>query len=795
MNEPIGFTLLSDEPNIEADDPMGFGRVAEKLAGTLLGSRRSTPFALGIEGGWGSGKSSLMRQLDEALRADAAVTSVWFNAWSAEGASALEGLIKTALEQLDRSVLRRVLHNRRLMGIVRFAALVVTSRLGGRSLVDATWDQLSVDARARNELRALVHEAVGQWRDKRGPQRGDRLLVIFIDDLDRASPTQVFEIFEAIKLYLDAPGFVFVVGYDNAVISEAVLEEKKYSHSVTGREYLEKIIQVGYRITSPDDDQAAALVDRFTRDSSTGALFNDAARRLVIDRNQRNPRRIKRFLNSFVLLYALDPEWQQLGPERLVEVLLLDTHFAEFMALFRAGSAADPVSEFLNYRDDRDTILQANRSTAADDLVRLQRTLPEQYPVLVDNAEFVGLVVSLRGTPQWDNICLKLQRRRRTLKTEFAPEAEQAQPSAKTARPVPSGTSLISVLWIGPSASTDEFDLLTEAITAIGARVETAADTATARRTLDVQAFGALIVDVEQADGSDAGFDHMAQLRDDGICQGPVVFFTSRLTPERRERANRLGATIANDAATLQDELQSIDLVGGVAHTSRTGEPPDPEVTEPFPTAGQRALLAAGQQVISYDGPQLTIVCTDRHGVFNRVTGVLAQHGLDVLEAAAATEEGMALEVFRVESSHGPAPSWSSVVEDLERAVDGRVALHDWLVERIRRFGRPRAPTTERIEAEVLIDQTASNDATVIEVHANDAVGALYRITRALADLNLDIVSARVQTHDHVIVDSFYLHDPAGRKITDPQALADIEVAIIQAIDESMTRRPGDGQS
>jgi [protein-PII] uridylyltransferase len=213
-------------------------------------------------------------------------------------------------------------------------------------------------------------------------------------------------------------------------------------------------------------------------------------------------------------------------------------------------------------------------------------------------------------------------------------------------------------------------------------------------------------------------------------------------------------------------------LGGGRAH----------EVAEEFPTAAQRALLAEGRQVITSDGPLLTVVCADRHGLFNRVAGVLALHGLEVLDAAAATEGRMALEVFRVESSLGSAFSWPSVIDDLERALDGQLALRARLAERARRYGRTRTLTAERIDTEVRFDQDASGDATVIEVHAPDSVGALYRITRAFADLDLDIVSAKVQTLGPAVVDSFYLRDQAGRKITDPLVLAEIERAVLHAV-------------
>jgi [protein-PII] uridylyltransferase len=226
------------------------------------------------------------------------------------------------------------------------------------------------------------------------------------------------------------------------------------------------------------------------------------------------------------------------------------------------------------------------------------------------------------------------------------------------------------------------------------------------------------------------------------------------------------------------------DLVGQlvlrVVHVLGGGHPH--EVAEPFPTASQRALLAAGEQAIQHDGPVLTLVCADRHGLFNRVAGVLAIHGLDVLDATATTEGDMALEVFRVESSLGPVFSWPDVIGDLERALDGRLALRARVAERARRYGRGRALSAADVETDVHFDLAASEDATVVEVHAPDGVGVLYRITRAFADLDLDIVSAKVQTLGPLVVDSFYLRDPSGRKMTDPVILGEIERAVLHAL-------------
>lgn len=210
---------------------------------------------------------------------------------------------------------------------------------------------------------------------------------------------------------------------------------------------------------------------------------------------------------------------------------------------------------------------------------------------------------------------------------------------------------------------------------------------------------------------------------------------------------------------------------------------PASEGAQPFPTDDQRALLATGEQQIATEGDRLTVVTPDRHGLFSRVAGALALGGLDVLDATAITEGGMALQTFRVQSSFGPTFTWDKVVADVERALAGRLAIRARLAERARIYGSRsrRAPGDE--EPEVRFDLAAATEATVVEVHAPDAVGLLYRITRALADLDLDIVSAKVQTLGHRVVDSFYLRGRDGRKVTDAAVLAEAERALLHALD------------
>ena len=74
----------------------------------------------------------------------------------------------------------------------------------------------------------------------------------------------------------------------------------------------------------------------------------------------------------------------------------------------------------------------------------------------------------------------------------------------------------------------------------------------------------------------------------------------------------------------------------------------------------------------------------------------------------------------------------------------------------------------------VSIDNSASTLATVVEVHATDSPGLLYRVTPTLADMGLDIRHTRVQTLGEDVLDTFYVRDILGDKVTDWRYLAEI---------------------
>ncbi len=223
------------------------------------------------------------------------------------------------------------------------------------------------------------------------------------------------------------------------------------------------------------------------------------------------------------------------------------------------------------------------------------------------------------------------------------------------------------------------------------------------------------------------------------------------------------------------------ELVARVSHVLGGGSAG--ELAGGFPTPEQVELMAERRVVLDGVGDTPTVVAPDRPGLFSRGAGVLSINGLDVLRADAhSSDDGMALAVFRVESPFGPTIPWSRVCRDLELALAGKLALDARVQERARTYA-PRAAVAARpASTSVTVDNETSTVATVVEVLAPDGVGVLYRITRALADLDLDIRSAKVQTIGHQVVDSFYVRDAAGTKVTDGDVLVELERALLHAL-------------
>jgi len=186
-----------------------------------------------------------------------------------------------------------------------------------------------------------------------------------------------------------------------------------------------------------------------------------------------------------------------------------------------------------------------------------------------------------------------------------------------------------------------------------------------------------------------------------------------------------------------------------------------------------------GVPALSVEPPQVTVVAPDRSGLLAEVTGVLALHGLNVRSAVVSGAHGVAVEVFTAEPERGRWPSTAKLSNDLAAVMDGTLAVEEELAARAHTYrNAQRAKVAQLVSTQVTVDNSASDAATVVEVRAEDVVGQLHRITRALVACHLDVTSAKVSTFGSAVVDAFYVRGPDGRKLTEPAQIAAVEQAI-----------------
>ncbi|HEX6310326.1 MAG TPA: [protein-PII] uridylyltransferase [Acidimicrobiia bacterium] len=215
----------------------------------------------------------------------------------------------------------------------------------------------------------------------------------------------------------------------------------------------------------------------------------------------------------------------------------------------------------------------------------------------------------------------------------------------------------------------------------------------------------------------------------------------------------------------------------------------DPEVA-----AHHRQLLLAGRLAVEWgehaDGRyECTVVAPDRTGLLATVAGVLALVGFDIQAAAGYSHrDGMALEVFTGVDRFGRLgddDGRQAVERSLADALRGALPLEDQLRERADRYRRPTASVADGVE--VLVDQEASDFATVVEVHAPDEVGLLARVAAVFAELQLDVTLALVATLADRVVDVFYVRDANTGKVRDPAVLDRLRAALDEGLTADLT--------
>lgn len=198
-------------------------------------------------------------------------------------------------------------------------------------------------------------------------------------------------------------------------------------------------------------------------------------------------------------------------------------------------------------------------------------------------------------------------------------------------------------------------------------------------------------------------------------------------------------------------------------------------------TAQQRALGESGELAVDLTGSQLTIVAPDRPGLMSRWAGVAALHRLAIRSATATSMSApagrMAITTLEVAPKFGSLPDVEALAADVRRAYDDMLPIEARLMEREQVYGdaEPAAGPPPL----VLWFDDESHHSTIVEVRTHDSEGLLHRLTKVLAEANLDVRSARIQTLGAEVVDAFYVVDASGSAVDDPATRLEIEAVLL----------------
>jgi [protein-PII] uridylyltransferase len=199
--------------------------------------------------------------------------------------------------------------------------------------------------------------------------------------------------------------------------------------------------------------------------------------------------------------------------------------------------------------------------------------------------------------------------------------------------------------------------------------------------------------------------------------------------------------------------------------------------------AGDKALSIGAQVYPDRGATLVTVYAADHPGLFYRVAGAIHLAGGSIIDARIhTTRDGMALDNFLVQDPFGRPFDEADRLERLRVGIEDALANRSKLADRL--AAKPPVRTRAeafRIEPVVLIDNRASNRYTVIEVNAHDRPALLNNLAHALFQSKVTIHSAHVATYGERAVDTFYVTDLIGDKITSPTRLKALERRLLEA--------------
>lgn len=195
----------------------------------------------------------------------------------------------------------------------------------------------------------------------------------------------------------------------------------------------------------------------------------------------------------------------------------------------------------------------------------------------------------------------------------------------------------------------------------------------------------------------------------------------------------------------------------------------------------------------------VNVVTWDRPGLFYRLAGAFSLAGLNIISSRAISRaDHITIDTFYVCEPDGGLVQRASIKESFEKHLKD-VLLHDKdplpeIREQAEKLANPlyrkkqeilRAP----IPSSVDVYHELALKRTIVEIHATDQIGLLYRVARSIFDHGFDITFARISTERGVAVDTFYIERVDHAQTDDSSILEDLKGSLLEIVSPDEEQR------
>ena len=309
---------ITDKPITKLEeDSLNIQKYANSLSKFIRNS--DTPITVGLQGEWGTGKTSLMSLLLENFNnsgKEREIATSWVNTWEYslfKGASettpaVLSGMLeKLRDENKDIWTIKDVATDKVKKATKFLSGLAnqVIANQTGINVKEAASDSFTEKnvahiVEVKNLIASIINELIEHSENE------IKKVVFFVDDLDRIPPNDAVEVLESLKNIFDIPKCVFILAIDYDVVVkglESKFGPKTKENEREFRSFFDKIIQVPFSMPVGAYDITTFLKTKLD-DLGVGVNPDSINQITKIVRYTvgNNPRSLKRYLNTFSLI-------------------------------------------------------------------------------------------------------------------------------------------------------------------------------------------------------------------------------------------------------------------------------------------------------------------------------------------------------------------------------------------------------------------------------------------------------------------------------------------------------------